>query len=80
MSKDLIGHHLLRVRIRKGIFDKMQEVAGEESSRTGEHVTVSDLVRASCYNYLMLHESISRLENSPQDIADEVLVIMSPML
>jgi hypothetical protein len=80
MSKDLVGHHLLRVRIRKGIFDKMQDVAEEESVRTGEHVTVSDLVRASCYNYLMLHESISRLENSPQDIGDEVLVIMSPML
>ena len=80
MQKDLVGHHLLRVRIRKGIFDKLQETADEESSRTGEHVTVSDLVRAACHNYLLIHQAVQRLENSPQDIEDEVLVITSPML
>lgn len=80
MSKELVGHHLLRVRIKKSIFNKLQEAAEEETDRTNEHVTVSDLVRASCYNYLLIHESIRRLENSPQDIGEEVLVITSPML
>lgn len=80
MSKELVGHHLLRVRIRKGIFDKLQDTAEEESSRTGEHVTVSDLVRAACYNYLLIHDAVHRLENSPQDTADEVLIVTSPML
>ena len=77
MSKELVGHHLLRVRIRRGIFDKLQDTAEEESSRTGEHVTVSDLVRAACYNYLLMHEAVQRLENSNQDMLDEVLVISS---
>ena len=77
MSKELVGHHLLRVRIRRGIFDKLQDTAEEESSRTGEHVTVSDLVRAACYNYLLMHEAVQRLENSNQDMLDEVLVITS---
>jgi hypothetical protein len=78
--KNLVGHHLLRVRIRKSIFDKLQQAADEEADKTGEHVTVSDIVRAACYNYLLLHESVQRLENNPQEFEDEVLVITSPML
>lgn len=80
MSKELVGHHLLRVRIRKNIFDKLQEAADEESERTGEHVTVSDLVRTACYNYLLIHESLQKLENSPPDLGGEVLIITSPLL
>lgn len=81
MSKPLVGHHLMRVRIRKLIFEKLQEVAEEESERTGEHVTVSDLVRAACYNYLLIHESVRRLENAPpMEIDDAILVITQPML
>jgi hypothetical protein len=52
----------MRVRIRKNIFDLMQEIAEEETDRSGEHVTVSDIVRAACYNYLLIHESVRRLE------------------
>ena len=80
MPKELVGHHLLRVRIRKSIFDKLQDTADEESSRTGEHVTVSDLVRAACYNYLLIHDAVQRLENSPGDSDDEVLIVHSPLL
>ena len=71
----------MRVRIRKKIFQKLQEVAEEESDRTEEHVTVSDLVRAACYNYLMIHDSVRRLENAPPlEIEDAILVITQPML
>ena len=81
MTKPHVGHHLMRVRIRKKIFQKLQEVADEESERTGEHVTVSDLVRAACYNYLLIHASVQRLENAPPlEIDDAVLVITQPML
>jgi hypothetical protein len=81
MGKPLVGHHLMRVRIRKSIFEKLQEVAEEESERTGEHVTVSDLVRAACYNYLLVHESVRQLENAPpMFIEEEVLIIQHPML
>ena len=80
MAKELVGHHLLRVRIRKSIFEKLQETAQEESDRTGSHVTVSDLVRAACYNYLLIHEAVQKLENSPPQLGEEVLIISSPML
>ncbi len=80
MAKQLVGHHLLRVRIRRSIFQQLKDIAEEESERTGEHVTVSDLVRAACYNYLLIHSSVQRLENSPPDIGEEVLIITSPML
>lgn len=81
MKKPLVGHHLMRVRIRKQIFHKMQEVAEEESIRTGEHVTVSDLVRVACYNYLLIHESARRLENAPPvELEDAILIIHNPTL
>lgn len=81
MGKSLAGQHLMRVRIRKAIFKKLQEVAEEESERTDEHVTVSDLVRAACYNHLLLHESVRQLENTPpEELDDEVLYIANPML
>jgi hypothetical protein len=80
LPKQLVGHHLLRVRIRRSIFQQLKDAAQEESEKTGEHVTVSDLVRAACYNYLLIHQAVQRLENSPPDIEDEVLIISSPML
>lgn len=57
-----MGHHLMRVRIRKSVFGRLQEVADEETDRTGEHITVSDLVRSACYNFLLVHDAIRRLE------------------
>lgn len=81
MSKPLVGHHLMRVRIAKGIFDRLQSIAEEETVRTGDHVTVSDLVRTACYNYLLIHESVKRLENAPpMELEDAVLIITNPLL
>ena len=81
MAKHLVGHHLLRVRIRKRIFDALRDAAYEEASRTGEHVTVSDLVRAACYNYLLMREAIQNLENlPPPDLEGEILIVTTPML
>ena len=81
MGKPLVGHHLMRVRIRKSIFSEFQAAAEEDSDLTGEHVTVSDLVRVACYNYLLIRESVRRLENCPpENFEGAVLVIESPML
>jgi hypothetical protein len=80
MAKELVGHHLLRVRIRKSIFGALKDIAEEESDLTGEHVTVSDLVRSACYNYLLLHTSVRQLENAPAEIEEQVLIITSPLL
>lgn len=62
--KPLVGQHLMRVRIRRHIFSLLQNAADEEAENTGENVTVSDLVRAACYNYLLIRESLKRLEHS----------------
>jgi hypothetical protein len=81
MAKSLIGHHLMRVRIRLSIFEKLRDVAEEETARTGEHTTVSDLVRAACYNYLLVHDSVRQLENAPPEyIEEEMLYVANPML
>lgn len=93
MSKPLVGHHLMRVRISKRIFDRLQEVAEEECVRTGEHVTVSDIVRSACYNYLLIHDSVRQLESAGFDLSvfdddaeeededtEDVNVIINPFL
>jgi hypothetical protein len=61
MHKLHVGHHLLRVRIRKVIFNQLKEAAQAESHRTGLHITVSDLVRQACVNYLLLFQAQQRL-------------------
>lgn len=73
-SKDLVGTHLLRARIREKIFVRLEDVAEIESSRTGEHVTVSDLVRIAIYNYLLPYSTIEAIE-SASDTADPVKVV-----
>lgn len=70
MSKQLVGHHLLRVRIKKKIFSDLQQIAEEESIRSREHVTVSDLVRSACYNYILLHTSLRNLEALAYNMTD----------
>ena len=81
MTKEHVGHHLMRVRIRKSIFEELQCVAEDESERTGEHVTVSDLVRVAIYNKLLLHTAIRKLQNIPPPVLEEAVVYTeTPML
>jgi hypothetical protein len=61
MQRNLIGQHLLRVRIKPGIFERMQEIAAYETDRLGAHVTVSDLVRQSCVNAIHTYEAMQQL-------------------
>ena len=63
----------------KGIVEKLEQVATEESLRTNEHVTVSDLVRAAVYNYLLLHESVRKLESIAETFDGELFVITTPL-
>ena len=80
----LPGTHLLRVRIAKRVFLQLQEVAEEESERTGEHVTVSDLARRALYNELLVKDSMRQLENLPPELMGEdddiVSIFQNPML
>lgn len=51
------AYHLLRVRVRKGIFSRLQEVAVEETEITGEYTTVSDIVRSAILDWLASHDA-----------------------
>ena len=55
-------HHLLRVRIRKNIFAELKEIAGDQSIKVGEYISISDLVRAAIGTYLQTQRSKDRLE------------------
>ena len=83
MHKQHVGHHLLRVRIRKVIFQHLKEAAAFESERTGLHITVSDLVRQACVNYLLLHQAQQRLlavlEAEAEDAIIEALMEMDAL-
>jgi Arc/MetJ-type ribon-helix-helix transcriptional regulator len=49
--------HLLRVRVRKGVFARLQEVAQDETIATGEYTTVSDIVRSAIFDWLTSHDA-----------------------
>jgi Arc/MetJ-type ribon-helix-helix transcriptional regulator len=56
-------HHLLRVRMRKTHFNLLKDIAKEETERTGDYVSVSDIVRSSILNWLQTYESQQKLRN-----------------
>jgi len=83
MSKPYL--HVMRVRIQKRVFEALQTAATEEIDRRGEHVTVSDIVRAACHDWLVKHQALRALENLPHDLwrreeEEAVYIITAPML
>jgi hypothetical protein len=54
-------HHLMRVRVRVRIFDRLRDIAQEESKMTGDHTSVSDLVRAALSDWIRVYESTTLL-------------------
>ena len=68
MAEDM--QHLMRVRLRKAVFKRLQVLAQEESQRTRQNVTVSDLVRVACVNHLLIHEAVTQLEHAAPEHLD----------
>jgi hypothetical protein len=61
-------HHLMRVRVRTQTFDRLAEIAEAETRRSGDHTTVSDLVRAALTDYITVYDATSKLsvfQNDP---------------
>ena len=61
-------HHLMRVRIRTTTFEELKKIAKDETDRSGEYTSVSDLVRVALNNWIRTHQSAQRLRmivNSP---------------
>jgi hypothetical protein len=52
-------HHLMRVRVRTRIFERLRVIADEESKLTGDHTSVSDLVRAALSDWISVEMSAS---------------------
>lgn len=51
----------MRVRVRSRVFSRLREIAENETSRTGDHTSVSDLVRAALSDYINVYETTARL-------------------
>jgi len=51
----------MRVRVRVRIFDRLRDIAQEESKMTGDHTSVSDLVRAALSDWIRVYESTTLL-------------------
>jgi len=50
-------HHLMRVRVRTRIFHRLRDIAESESRLTGDHTSISDLVRAALSDWIRVYES-----------------------
>ena len=50
-------HHLMRVRVRTRIFHRLRDIAERESRLTGDHTSISDLVRAALSDWIRVYES-----------------------
>ena len=55
-------HHLMRVRIHKALFCRLQDIATQETHLHGEYTSVSDLVRAALRNWIQTYEAAQKLE------------------
>jgi len=55
-------HHLMRVRVRTRVFTRLREIAQSESKRTGDHTSVSDLVRAALTDYINVYDTAAKLK------------------
>lgn len=51
------AYHLLRVRVRKGIFARLQQIAETETAETDEYTTVSDIVRSAILDWMSGHDA-----------------------
>lgn len=51
------AYHLLRVRVRKGIFARLQQIAEDETAETDEYTTVSDIVRSAILDWISAHDA-----------------------
>tara|TARA_B100001778_G_C18483671_1_gene581565 strand:+ start:652 stop:852 length:201 start_codon:yes stop_codon:yes gene_type:complete len=47
----------MRVRVRTRIFNQLREIAQKESKLTGDHTSISDLVRAALSDWIRVYES-----------------------
>jgi hypothetical protein len=51
----------MRVRVRTRIFDQLRDIAQKESTLTGDHTSISDLVRAALSDWIRVYESTELL-------------------
>ena len=55
-------HHLMRVRVRTRVFNRLREIAEIETDKTGEHTSVSDLVRSALSAYITVYDATDKLD------------------
>ncbi len=55
-------HHLMRVRVHKALFARLQNIATEETNDRGEYTSVSDLVRSAIRSWIQTYETSQRIQ------------------
>ena len=55
-------HHLMRVRVHKSLFARLQNIAENETNGKGEYTSVSDLVRSAIRSWIQTYETTERLK------------------
>lgn len=61
MSSRNDNGHLMRVRVRKSMFDRLKEIAELKTAVYGEGVSVSDLVRSAINSFTLAHNQETAL-------------------
>ena len=52
----------MRVRVRTRVFNRLREIAEIETDKTGEHTSVSDLVRSALSDYITVYDATDKLD------------------
>lgn len=73
MAEQQSPHHLMRVRVRTSVFLRLQEIATQETKRTRNHTTVSDLVRSALFDYINVYAATSKLYEMEAEREDELV-------
>jgi len=60
--KSASNHHLVRVRMNKKLFERLREIAQNETEVTGEFVSVSDIIRSACLIWKQTYETTKRIK------------------
>ena len=56
------SHHLLRIRVYRRNYEKLKQLAEQETIKQGEFISISDLVRGAISSLLQNQDTRNRLD------------------
>lgn len=71
-------HHLMRVKVRRKVWDELMGIARYETKMTGDPTTVSDIVRAALHDWLKIYNSLQKIKELQEANALQKKLPVSP--